>query len=165
MVRDYVFRSIQFAPLFALYLAACSSSPAPAPPSETAWVDQVRASPAEQARMKAYADAAYDERDVRTSFQSGDHKVDCIEFLKQPACKLNPQACTNVTPPGPTQEPRAFGAPPETHSPPPVQVAPVGPSCPNGTVPFTRPRIEDMRRFPTLEAYLGRGGKVAPPHP
>jgi hypothetical protein len=166
---------MQFAPLFltaavALTLTAgCAESPPPVPaapaaaaPSAPAAADTfpVLASPAEQARMQKYADDLYDRRYVRSTFQSGGADFDCVDFDKQPACKNGGCPSAPPAPPTPPPPPAPLGGAPAPGT---ATAVGGGATCPAGTVPVRRPDLRIMRRFHTLEEYLG-GFKVAPPH-
>jgi len=158
-------RRLACAAFAVVHSLGCSAGSDGARPPNTQG-ETILASPAEQARMQAYAEGLYDARDVRTSFHNGSQSVDCIEFSKQPGCRQDPEACRNVTPPPPVEAPPPAGPPPG-YTGPLVAVQPATPvnagaSCPTGTVPILRPQLENMRHFRTLEDYL-RGGKVAPP--
>ena len=127
-------------------LACCAFGCAEAPPAAAparepfvvGGVDElglpILASAAEQARMQAWIDARYDRRFVRASFRRGPDDIDCVDFDQQPGCQAG--GCPHVA--------QATSAPAPS----------AAPSCPAGTVGIVRAKIEAMRHFPTLEAYL-----------
>jgi hypothetical protein len=120
----------------------CAEAPAagaPAPePFVTSGVDElglpILASGREQARMEAWIDARYERRFVRATFRRGPDDIDCVDFDRQPGCQAG--GCPHVAVAASAPTPGA------------------APSCPAGTVGIVRAKIEAMRHFPTLEAYL-----------
>ncbi len=153
-----------------LVVACASASPATVAPG-TIGPDGMRvcATEAEQTRMQAYIDGLYDQRFVRTQVMIGDDQVDCIDFDKQPGCQ-HPEVyqCPHeppTPPPAPPGPPPGQGPGAGPGSPAPVTLPPApvpipnpmvsqGGGCPAGTIPITRPKIEILRHFCTLEDYF-----------
>ncbi|MFO0612244.1 MAG: hypothetical protein U0414_06640 [Polyangiaceae bacterium] len=126
-------------PVLAVFAsAACASSTVP---PGTVGPDgmKVCASEEEQRRMQAHIDGLYDRQYVRKTIEMSDGPVDCIDFDKQPGCQDPARPCPHEPPlpPGATEQPPA---------------APGG--CPQGTIPISAPRIENMRHFCTLEEFF-----------
>lgn len=120
------------------------------------------ASPHERRRMAQYIKNRVDPDAVRFSFRLGPDWVDCIDIEKQLALRDSGLTAAEIP-----RAPAGFPLPPELPTEdtapstvPATQLGENGETCPQETVPRLRFEIEQLSRFPTLEAWLTR---KAPP--
>jgi hypothetical protein len=103
--------------------------------------------------------------------------IDCIPFAQQPGLRnAPPKDKVMPNPPPAPASPPAPANPPGVDGRPTMPAGPAGlgggkdafgneMSCPEGSIPMLRVTLETMTRFPTRDAFFGRGLKRAPPLP
>jgi hypothetical protein len=120
--------------------------------------------------MKAHIVDLYQGVTPTHSYMTPDGQyIDCIPFAQQPGLRnaAAHEKVMPVPPPAPAAPPGGLDGKPTVPAKPAGQGGkdPFGNerSCPKGSIPMPRVTLETMTRFPTLDAFFGRGLKKAPP--
>jgi hypothetical protein len=115
------------------------------------------ASPQEKARMAAYLRNRVPPEDVKAVIKIENRRFDCIEPHKQFSLRGLARSASDVPrhPGGWNTENDKAAKPPAPLD---VRVPVPDVSCPQGTVPIRKFEIDELSRYPTLEAWLNRRG-------
>jgi hypothetical protein len=169
MKRMHVGSFALYTGLMAAIAAGCSGAATGGDDDAFAPAEASAASPAELARMRAFIESRYPRAAVVHEFElASGQAVDCVDRLEQPSVRGNARALVSI-PMAPTHAPIEAGGPGKAArggSEPPLSDvfmlkgdadhAGRARACPEGSVPMVRLSLDEMSRYPTLEAYLHR---------